>query len=455
MNGLPVFIQQFPIVILVVNLFHCLVLVKLNGKIEQIRDEEDKFAKTVIEKFDAKENVVKDEKHNHFNVFKNETKQNFRKTLKGNSKNLATLTGQQTAIISEATLSKKAEVYLEASPQAILQLYIIAITGAVSTSQVVTIVVSLFVTTFGTMTTFLKEPTKVSFLIDKHIFEVSCTCLISNMYITFEESYFVCVIFQRFPIKEYDWRDLALTFVPTLALTLPRQIYLVLLLSYLKKFALALIALEVLILLCVAAVYSKADRSKAFIGAIASVFGPCFRVDEQTSYYLATGLTSGIYSFLVMLFLPMCYYGLHVYKDALFDGCVPEPLLFEKNCTKVTNLNEFFEYHNLFGYWYYLGITLIWTISLLATWFLHAYMKLSFRYRLSKWIHLNICRTSLFNVIWPTADLIWYPLLNGVLSNKDYYEDVNEDAKEHLGISILGYCLKSGHQDIGKVRKVV
>ena len=148
-----------------------------------MRDDEGEFAKTVIEKYYFKENVVKDEKHNHFNVFKNETKQSFRKTLKGNSKNLATLTGQQTAIISEATLSKKAEVYLEASPQAILQLYIIAITGAVSTSQVVTIVVSLLVTTFGTMTTFLKEPTKVSFLIYKHIPKIPCPCMISNTYV--------------------------------------------------------------------------------------------------------------------------------------------------------------------------------------------------------------------------------------------------------------------------------
>ena len=183
LNGLPVFIQQFPIVILVVNIFYCLVLIKVNSRIEKIRDDEGEFAETVIHKYFVKENVVKDEKHNHFNVFKNETKQNFRKTLKGNSKNLATLTGQQTAIISEATLSKKAEVYLEASPQAILQLYIIAITGAVSTSQVVTIVVSLFVTTFGTMTTFLKEPTKVSFLIDKHIHKGPCPCMISNTYI--------------------------------------------------------------------------------------------------------------------------------------------------------------------------------------------------------------------------------------------------------------------------------
>ena len=181
MNGLPVFVQQFPIVILVVNLFHCLVLIKVNCEIEKIRDDEGEFAKNVIEKFDAKENVVKDEKHNHFNVFKNETKQSFRQTLKGNSKKLSASTGRQTAIISEATLSKKAEMYLEASPQFILQLYIIAITGAFRTTQVVTIVVSLLVTIFGTMTTFLKEPTKVSFLIDKHIFKVQCTLLISNM----------------------------------------------------------------------------------------------------------------------------------------------------------------------------------------------------------------------------------------------------------------------------------
>ena len=181
LNSLPMFVQQFPIVILVVNLFHCLVLIKLNNKIEKIRDREDEFARTVIEKFNDKENVVKERQF--FNVFNNEAKQSFRKTLKGNSKNVATLTGQQTAIISEATLSKKAEVYLEASPQAILQLYIIAITGAVSTSQVVTIVVSLFVTTFGTMTTFLKEPTKVSFLIDKHIHKGPCPCMISNTYI--------------------------------------------------------------------------------------------------------------------------------------------------------------------------------------------------------------------------------------------------------------------------------
>ena len=162
LNSLPMFVQQFPIVILVVNLFHCLVLIKLNNNIEKIRDGEDEFAQNVIKKYETNENVVKDEKYNFFNVFKNETKQSFRKTLKGNSKNVATLTGQQTAIISEATLSKKAEVYLEASPQAILQLYIIVITGLYTKSQIITIVISVLVTTFGTMTTYLKEPTKVT-----------------------------------------------------------------------------------------------------------------------------------------------------------------------------------------------------------------------------------------------------------------------------------------------------
>ena len=122
---------------------------------------------TVNEKFDAKENVVKERRV--FNVFNNEAKQSFRKTLKGNSKNVATLTGKQTAIISEATLSKKAEVYLEASPQATLQLYIIVITGLYTKSQIITIVISMLVTTFGTMTTFLKEPTKVI----NHLFQLN------------------------------------------------------------------------------------------------------------------------------------------------------------------------------------------------------------------------------------------------------------------------------------------
>ena len=68
---------------------------------------------------------------------------------------------KQSTIIEEAALSKKAEVYLEASPQAILQLYIIALNGVVSVSQIISIVVSLTVATFGTMRTYLKEPTKV------------------------------------------------------------------------------------------------------------------------------------------------------------------------------------------------------------------------------------------------------------------------------------------------------
>ena len=93
--------------------------------------------------------------------FKYETKKNHRGTLKGHATELSRLIGKQTAIISEATLSKKAEVYLEASPQAILQLYIIAISYKFSINQVATIVSSLLVTTIGTMTTYLKEPTKV------------------------------------------------------------------------------------------------------------------------------------------------------------------------------------------------------------------------------------------------------------------------------------------------------
>ena len=140
-----------------VNLFHCLVLVKLNSKIEVVRDNEDTFAEDVIKEYDEGKNV----EEYYPKVFYDETKKKYRKNLKENSTELSNLTGKQTLIISEATLSKKAEVYLEASPQAILQLYIIAITGAVSPSQIVTIVVSVLVTTFGTMTTYLKEPTKV------------------------------------------------------------------------------------------------------------------------------------------------------------------------------------------------------------------------------------------------------------------------------------------------------
>ena len=151
-------IQQFPIIILVVNAFHCLVLIKLNAKIEEVRQDEDGFGKQVITEFNEGTNV---EWHGMFNY---KTMNKHRKTLKAHSTMLSNLNGKQTAIISEATLSKKAEVYLEASPQAILQLYIIAITGVVSTSQVVTIVVSVLVTTFGTMTTYLKEPTKVIYL---------------------------------------------------------------------------------------------------------------------------------------------------------------------------------------------------------------------------------------------------------------------------------------------------
>ena len=142
------------------NAFHCLVLIKLNAKIEQVREDEDGFGKQVIKEYNEGTNV---EKH-LWRMFNEETKKKHRKTLKANSTKLSNLNGKQTAIISEATLSKKAEVYLEASPQAILQLYIIAITGVVSTSQVVTIVVSVLVTTFGTMTTYLKEPTKVIYL---------------------------------------------------------------------------------------------------------------------------------------------------------------------------------------------------------------------------------------------------------------------------------------------------
>ena len=145
-------IQQFPVVTLVVNLFRSLVLIKLNGKIEKARDDVEDFGKNFI-----KENG---EKANN-KILDNESKHNYRKTLKGHSSKLSKLMEKQSAIIEEAALSKKAEVYLEASPQAILQMYIIAINGIVSISQIISIVVSLTVATFGTMRTYLKEPTKV------------------------------------------------------------------------------------------------------------------------------------------------------------------------------------------------------------------------------------------------------------------------------------------------------
>ena len=124
----------------------------------KVRDNEEEFAKTVIQKYNDKENV---EITNDHNIFKNEVKKEYRKTLKVHSTNLSKLIQKQNSIISEAALSKKVEVYFEASPQTILQLYIIAITNEISTSQIVTICVSVLVTTFGTMSTYLKEPTKV------------------------------------------------------------------------------------------------------------------------------------------------------------------------------------------------------------------------------------------------------------------------------------------------------
>lgn len=270
---------------------------------------------------------------------------------------------------------------------------------------------------------------------------------------------------------------MVLTIFPTLAITAPRLVYLVLVLAYLKQYAIILIGLEVLVLMSVTAFYFKIDRNKAMMGSIASIFGPCFRLDELTNYYLVTSLTSGVYSFLSMLLLPIFRYGLLVYKDSLISGTFPEPSIIEKNCTVftvkfddfvtrsqliqkncmeivITGLRDLFEHHDLFSYWYYVGTIIMWIVSLLATWFLHAYMKLSFRYQLSKWIHLNIFKTSFFNVIWPTADLIWYPFLNGVLTNKYYYENVDKDAKEYLGKSVLGYCLKSGHLELGKVTQI-
>ena len=69
-------------------------------------------------------------------------------------------------------------------------------------------------------------------------------------------------------MKEHDWRDMVLTFLPTLALTLPRQMYLVLVLAYLKEYALILLSLEAILLMIVASFYLKNDKSKAIIGAI-------------------------------------------------------------------------------------------------------------------------------------------------------------------------------------------
>ena len=134
------------------NLFHSLVLIKLNGKIEKVRDDVEDFGKNFIKENGKKANPK---------ILDNKTKLGYRKSLKGYSSKLSKLMEKQSAIIEEAALSKKAEVYLEASPQAILQLYIIALNGVVSISQIISIVVSLTVATFGTIRTYLKEPTKV------------------------------------------------------------------------------------------------------------------------------------------------------------------------------------------------------------------------------------------------------------------------------------------------------
>ena len=150
--------QHFPIVILVVNFVHFWVLCELHKKIITSQAVQDKFADDVIKEYNKGKNV---ENYPGIRRFNDETKKSHRGTLKGHATRLSKLIGNQTAIIREAILSKKAEVYLEASPQAILQLYIIAISYEFSFNQVATIVSSILVTTIGTMTTYLKEPTKV------------------------------------------------------------------------------------------------------------------------------------------------------------------------------------------------------------------------------------------------------------------------------------------------------
>ena len=152
-------VQHFPIVILVVNFVHFWVLCELHKKIITSQAVQDKFADDVIKECNKGTNVENDKYG--FKKFNDDTKKNHRGTLKEHATELSRLIGKQDAIIKESTLSKKAEVYLEASPQAILQLYIIAISYEFSFNQVATIVSSILVTTIGTMTTYLKEPTKV------------------------------------------------------------------------------------------------------------------------------------------------------------------------------------------------------------------------------------------------------------------------------------------------------
>ena len=146
----------------------------------------------------------------------------------------------------------------------------------------------------------------------------------------------------------------------------------------------------------------------------------------------------------------MYHYGLHVY-----GGTVPEPPLLENNPTviPVDGLKTYFETHHLFGLWYFLAVCIIWSISLASTVFLHFYMRMSFRHKISKALHLHLFRTTFFTPIWPTSELIWYPMLNGILASKDYYHGANNDAKEYLGKSILGYSLKAGYEDIATVRE--
>ena len=246
-----------------------------------------------------------------------------------------------------------------------------------------------------------------------------------------------------------------LTFIPTMALIFPRQMYLVLILSYLKQYAFIVIGMEVVLLMIVSSFYFKKDKSQAMIGAIASIFGPCFRVDEQTNFYLATGMTSGFYSFLSMLLLPMFHHWLHVYENTLFGGCVPEPLLLEKNCSEilVTGLENIFEEHYIFGPWYFLVICIMWSLSFMSTVFLHFYMRVMFRHRISKALHLQLFRSSFFTPIWPTSELIWYPILNGILANETYFYNENKRAEWFHGKSVLGYCLKAGYMDMATVRK--
>ena len=172
------------------------------------------------------------------------------------------------------------EAFGEAAPQAVLQFSIILQLGYITPLQCFTIATSVFSFSRNSSSIFLLMKTK------------------------------------RKDIKGASWKEMVIVFPTMFFIVIPRILSMSLIAAYTKDCFLIVLVTMVIVNTVVNLAHFKRDPGQAFLGVMTNIFAPCIIVEEGSSFFKRSGITSSILHILAQVSL-FCL----VYSNILVPPC--------------------------------------------------------------------------------------------------------------------------------------